>query len=855
MPHASGHSGGRDPSGGARRRLFSRGGSAPPPLDPGLESEVRSAHHAILARFERGLSDIEANARSVLREAAEDAWQGTEEELKTLREQITRDLSRDQAIRGLIAHADERYQSLDVRVGRIEENLSNVERAATALTDALGEAATGDHRPEAMALGAVETRLAAVETGLAAVRETSRRVEETIEGVELASRTLAEAVTTAAATSGPDGPDLARFDERLATMEAGLDRVRETSRRIDANLEQIERAARSMTEALAAVGSAEGTSDALGIAVLSNRLQAVEVGLDGVRQSARRLQEVLDLSLGGMNAQIAELAVRLEPGPLEDGQQGRMEVDLRPVADRLSAVQDYLEQVVDYLSARDQALVEWIQGVAEHTDGVVVAEGARVEERLTTRLDLAALEAEGRLREAVEDHLGAIHERLQQHAQLLGEALSVVESKTMSRLQDQDLRLQEHGLRLEDVRDQVEGVRAAAVESAERVSVALHERMADLADQMRAESEDMRVRLVAKARDAGADASRDIDERLGRLSELVQAALGWSVDEIDRRIHQEILRAVSVGMADFVAAMDRRFVDLTASMDEGFTFLSRDLDGSIERAQQRVDEHLERTDRTVQAGMGALEESITERAAQAFDEVLEARLSPATMELGRQIDWSRVKLEETVMRTVGERADATGRLIEERAQHAARLIEERTTAISHQLAAQGETTAQLIEERAEATSRLIEERTEAAARGLQEAVTRALGERMASVAQLIRSDNMAIAERLAVIEEQAAAKEAIRAIKELAAAMPQEISEAIDERLAILAELFRRENKHTVDTVARAATALADRLDRTAVVIGDRFDRDVEVVVDQIGSTMQTLASGLSRASNRTARQ
>jgi hypothetical protein len=38
-------------------------------------------------------------------------------------------------------------------------------------------------------------------------------------------------------------------------------------------------------------------------------------------------------------------------------------------------------------------------------------------------------------------------------------------------------------------------------------------------------------------------------------------------------------------------------------------------------------------------------------------------------------------------------------------------------------------------------------------------------------------------------------------------------------------------------------------------VIGQRFDRDVEVVVDQIGSTMQTLASGLQRATPRADRQ
>jgi len=138
-----------------------------------------------------------------------------------------------------------------------------------------------------------------------------------------------------------------------------------------------------------------------------------------------------------------------------------------------------------------------------------------------------------------------------------------------------------------------------------------------------------------------------------------------------------------------------------------------------------------------------------------------------------------------------------------------------------------------------------------ARRALEESLTRALSDRITALAQLIRSDNTALAGRLAVVEEQAAAKEAIRAIKELAAALPREISEAMDERLAVLGELFRRENRTTVESVARAATALADRLDRTAIIIGERFDRDVEVVVDQIGTTMQTLATGLQRSTGR----
>ncbi|HEY7283217.1 MAG TPA: hypothetical protein VID47_16670 [Actinomycetota bacterium] len=705
-------------------------------MDPALESEIRAAHGAILDRFEQGLSEIEESARALMRSAAEDTLQGTEGELRDLREQITRDLSRDDAVRGLIAHADERYQAIDIRVARIEGNLTNVERAATALTAALGEAASSDGAGAVLRAGAVD-----------------------------------------------------------------------------------------------------------------ERMEALESSLDDIRRSTHVLRDRLDTGLTEMSALMSELASR--PQVAIDGDGRTFEVDIRPVAERLASVQEYIGEVVEYLSARDQALVEWIQGIAHHTDGVIAAESGRVEEALTGRLDLSVLEADGRIREAVTEQVEEINERLQQHAQTLGQAISVVEVKAMSRLQDQEAVLAGQSEQLGVIAARLDAVRQAAVDAADRVSVGLHERMADLVDQMRAESEDMRRRLVDRASEAGEDATRGIDERLARLAELVQAALGWSVDEIDKRIHREILRAVSVGMADFIAAMDRRFVDLGTQMDERLTFISKGIDGRVDLLGRQVDERLGVTDRALRAGLGALEESITERSTQAVDSLLDAKLTPAGDRIAGQVEAARAAIEETVVRNVAQRADALTQLVDDRGLFAARLVEERTSDLARQVDERAAATLLIVEQRAEATSRAIEERTAAAAKALEEAMSRGLNDRVAALAAMIRSDNMAIASRLAVVEEQAAAKEAIRAIKELAAALPQQISEAMDERLAVLGELFRRENKHTVDTVARAATALADRLDKTAVVIGERFGRDVEVVVDQIGTTMQTLASGLSRAGSR----
>src|SRR5439155_24005699 len=124
----------------------------------------------------------------------------------------------------------------------------------------------------------------------------------------------------------------------------------------------------------------------------------------------------------------------------------------------------------------------------------------------------------------------------------------------------------------------------------------------------------------------------------------------------------------------------------------------------------------------------------------------------------------------------------------------------------------------------------------------------AIDERIAQLAMMIRSDNRALAERLEVVEQQAAAKEAIRAVNELAAALPGEINNALDERLALIGDLIRRETRSYCDVVIKATGALADRIDRTAERIGDRFDREVETVVDQIGGTMATIATGIQRA-------
>jgi hypothetical protein len=512
----------------------------------------------MMERLEEGLEAIEEAAGSLMRDIAAEVWKaggGTPEDMQS---HIVEVLSRDQAVRGLIAHSDDRFQSLDLRMARIEQSLGNVDRASALL----GE-----------------------------------------------------------------------------LMDTGQ--------------------------------GAEG-SDALGFLALEPRVGSIEHSLAEIRS--------------------------------------------------------YLSQLGRYLNERDQAMTQWLQQRA-----TAMASSAAG--------DSVLAEAETRLRDDAALHAHALHERLEHQARTLGDLLAA-QSELTGRL------IESQADRVGALAQQLEVVREATNTGLERMSTILEHRLTEVTEQVWADALALRRELLDQVGQPGVGASAEIDERLGRMTELVNAALGWTVDQIHDHVQRETLRSVEVAMADVLSALDRRFVDLDRSMMV-----------QSDRAAKALGDRVESIDQRLEAGLTALEESFAERASDAVEQALGA---------------------------------AKGEIID--------------------------------------------------------AVKGAIDERVAQLATMIRSDNRALAERLEIVEQQAAAKEAIRAVNELAAALPGEINDALDERLALIGDLIKRETRSYGDVVIKATGALADRIDRTAERIGERFDREVETVVDQIGGTMATIATGIQRA-------
>jgi len=111
-----------------RRGFFPR--REPAPTEPVItEPEARLAdllQSAVEDRLEEGLRTIEEQATGLMREVAGEVWRASAKDVRPEQERIVSILSRDQAIRSLIASSDERFQALAVRSASLEDHLNDL---------------------------------------------------------------------------------------------------------------------------------------------------------------------------------------------------------------------------------------------------------------------------------------------------------------------------------------------------------------------------------------------------------------------------------------------------------------------------------------------------------------------------------------------------------------------------------------------------------------------------------------------------------------------------------------------------------------------------------------------------------
>jgi len=110
---------------GRTRGLFPRRSATPaPPGDTPRETFRGSIELLLDERLDDGMRAIEEQAAALMREIASEMWRASGADARPEQERIISLLSRDQAIRSLLASSDERFQALAVRTARLEDSLA-----------------------------------------------------------------------------------------------------------------------------------------------------------------------------------------------------------------------------------------------------------------------------------------------------------------------------------------------------------------------------------------------------------------------------------------------------------------------------------------------------------------------------------------------------------------------------------------------------------------------------------------------------------------------------------------------------------------------------------------------------------
>jgi hypothetical protein len=334
-------------------------------------SEARiasSVERTIDERLADGLMAIEEQATVLMREIAGEVWRASGADARPEQDRIVSLLSRDQAIRSLLATTDERFQALAMRSERLEDSVSEVTEN--------GRAAR-----------------ASMEATVAAIRAIAD--SPTIHGVE-AVRSQLEQVEhhIAAAFAHFDERDRALTEDVLGQVKSHGELVAgETARLVDSMQEYVQTGAEAM-------------------ALLAQRIEA--------QAEAFTVQDVtISEHVGDMVAtEIRPVAQQLEMLAEKVGLHGRDQDQVRAALERLldARVMGLAQLIRSDSEALRTVMTERAEDQVEALRETVEWRMAAFAERLDEKMDAAAEQVASRASEAAEmaiaSSLGQTMERM-----------------------------------------------------------------------------------------------------------------------------------------------------------------------------------------------------------------------------------------------------------------------------------------------------------------------------------------------------------------------------------------------------------------------------------------------------------
>ena len=177
-------------TGAPRRGLFNRRAddTVSQTAAPMQDRLADNLQRAVDERLEDGLRTIEEQASELMREIASEVWRTSGADVRPEQERIVSLLSRDQAIKGLIATSDERFQALALRTASLEDTLTDLAETGRATREAMAASAEAIREiassPTLHGVDLVRTQLEQVEMHIAAtfqhLEERDRKLTENV---------------------------------------------------------------------------------------------------------------------------------------------------------------------------------------------------------------------------------------------------------------------------------------------------------------------------------------------------------------------------------------------------------------------------------------------------------------------------------------------------------------------------------------------------------------------------------------------------------------------------------------------------------------------------------------------------
>jgi hypothetical protein len=506
-----------------------------------IEEELgitRALQRTIDARMEEGLRTLEEQATVLMREIASEVWRASGTDARPEQERIVSLLSRDQAIRSLIASSDERFQTLAVRSMRLEDHLAEIAQA-TRVTRQTMEAST-----QAIREIADSPSLRGIETVRTQLEQVERHIAETFSHLDERDRTITELILR-------------------QVQEHGDLIARETTRVVEAMQSYVQGGTEAMGQLAQRVEQHAETFS----------VQDIRIA-DDVRTSVAEATEPIQ--------------VRLELISESVGIHGRAQDDIRASVERLiEARMRGLAELIRSDSSALRTLMEEQEAAAPEIDTDAMAEtiGREVSMRLTS----AELRLEDRLEKMMDAQLMRIGEqvdaRLHDHLEARFDTMSEVVALRAAEAADGAI-ASSFGQTLESMNTNVgaiEGIDTMIAESQaaaeDRLMAHIDDRMTGIARLIRSDNQALASRMSgqpASAETAGPSIDPELLRETIRTMKEVQAGLASEmVGSVDARfravsdqLHSET-QSTAEAMIKVAEVLGQKIDRLSVRVDEG----------------------------------------------------------------------------------------------------------------------------------------------------------------------------------------------------------------------------------------------------------------------------------------------